>query len=88
MAISSPHNLRGPVREGQRPYGVRVSLRPDDPFRRLLGSDWHRLHWYASHAERDAALVEMSRTHEYSRRGDRPALDFQKVENLAESRGL
>jgi len=30
----------------------------------------------------------MSRRHEYSRAGDRPALVFQKIENLAESRGL
>jgi hypothetical protein len=30
----------------------------------------------------------MSRKHEYSRIGDRPALVFEKVEKLAESRGL
>ena len=38
-------------------------------------------------AERDAALAEMSRKHEYSRPGDRPALLFEKVEKLAERRG-
>jgi hypothetical protein len=30
----------------------------------------------------------MSRRHEYSRSGDAPALAFDKVENLAASRGL
>lgn len=89
MGISQPHNLRGnPDSRSQRPYGVRVSLRADDPFRKLLGQDWSRTHWYASVSERDAALGEMSREHEYSRHGDAPALRFEKVEKLAESRGL
>jgi hypothetical protein len=39
-------------------------------------------------AERDVVLADMSRRHEYSRVGDRPALLFEKVENLAASRGL
>jgi hypothetical protein len=30
----------------------------------------------------------MARKHEYSRIGDQPALVFEKVENLAESRGI
>jgi hypothetical protein len=33
-------------------------------------------------------MTEMRRRHEYSRAGDKPALLFQKVEKLAESRGL
>ena len=53
-----------------------------------MGAEWHRLHWYRSAAERDAELLEMSRKHEYSRVGDKPALVFEKVENLAASRGL
>jgi len=89
MAIVSPHNLRGnPDSRSQKPYGVRISLRPGDPFRNLLGPQWSRTHWYATAAERDAQLHEMSRKHEYSRPGDRPALMFEKVENLAESRGI
>lgn len=86
--IQSAHNLRRPHSDEPCPYGVRVSLRPNDPFRKLLGPDWHRLHWYRSAAERDAALAEMSRRHEYSRPKDQPTLDFAKVENLAASRGL
>lgn len=88
MAIQSAHNLRQPQSEAPRPYGVRVSLKPNDPFRRVLGPDWHRLHWYPTAEMRDAALAEMSRRHEYSRAQDAPALVFTKVENLAQSRGL
>jgi hypothetical protein len=46
------------------------------------------MHWYVTAAERDAALSEMSHRHLYSRSGDKPALVFEKVENLAESRGI
>ena len=53
-----------------------------------MGAEWHRDYWYATAAERDTALAEMSRKHEYSRSGDKPALLFEKVENLAASRGL
>jgi hypothetical protein len=88
MGIAAPHNLRKPDAKLPRPFGVRVSLRVGDPFRKLLGPDWSRTHWFSSAAERDAAMQEMSRRHEYSRAGDRPALAFEKVENLAESRGL
>jgi hypothetical protein len=95
MGISQAQNLRTPPIEKLRPYGIRVSLPPGDPFRKLLGMEWQRLHWYPTPEERDAAIAEMSRRHEYSRSGDmysrsgdRPALVFQKIEKLAESRGL
>jgi hypothetical protein len=88
MAIQSAHNLRTPQSEAPRPFGVRVSLKPNDPFRRVLGPDWHRMHWYPTAEARDAALAEMARRHEYSRAKDAPALMFTKVENLAQSRGL
>ena len=88
MAISQPQNLRAPPVERLRPYGIRVSPPPGDPFRKLLGPEWQRLHWYASPQERDAAMADMSRRHEYSRSEDKPALVFQKIEKLAESRGL
>jgi len=88
MGISQPQNLKAPVVEKQRPYGIRISLPPGDPFRKILGPEWHRIHWYPSPDERDAALAEMSRRHQYSRAGDRPSLVFDKIENLAESRGL
>ena len=88
MGIAQAHNLSAPPVEKLRPFGIRVSLPAGDPFRKLLGPEWHRMHWYSTPQERDSALAEMSRRHEYSRSGDRPALLFEKVEKLAESRGL
>jgi hypothetical protein len=88
MGYSNAHNLIEPPVTLPRPYGVRVSLRANDPFARLCGADWQRIHWFHTAAERDAAMAEMSRKHEYSRPGDRPALVYTKVENLAASRGL
>ena len=88
MGISNAHNLTADSRQTPKPFGVRVSLRPDDPFRKLLGADWSRTHWFASAVERDAALQDIGRKHEYSRPGDRPALELEKVENLSVSRGL
>lgn len=88
MAIANAHNLHRPAALEQRPYGIRVSLRENDPFRNLLGPEWQKIHWFATARERDAALAEMSRRHQYSRASDAPSLLFQKVEKLAESRGL
>jgi len=85
MSIQSAHNLRPAQAKtpAARPYGVRVSLKLNDPFRKILGPDWQRVHWYASLAERDAALDEMSRRHDYSRPQDAPALVFSKIESRA-----
>lgn len=83
MGICQSHNLSQPPPAALRPFGVRVSLKRGDPFRKLLGDVWSRTHWYESAVERDSALAEMSRKHEYSRPGDRPAMVFEKVENLA-----
>lgn len=88
MGIANAQNLVRSVPVLPRPYGVRVSLRPGDPFAKLLGSDWQKTHWYFTAAERDQKLLEMARKHEYSRIGDQPALVFEKVENLSESRGF
>lgn len=88
MAIAHEHNLhRGPVPD-VRPYGIRVRLRPGDPFRRVLGEDWQKEHWYATARERDAALLDMGRRHEFSRLGDRPAVQFEKIERLGQSHPL
>jgi hypothetical protein len=88
MGISQQQNLRAPPIERLHPFGVRVSLPAADPMRTLLGAQWHRLHWYATPDERDGAIAEMSRRHEYSRATDVPSLVFEKVEKLSESRGL
>jgi hypothetical protein len=88
MGISQYHNLRAPPIEREKPYGIRVSLPPQDPMRNILGPDWHRVHWFATATERDAALKDMARRHEYSRLGDKPSLVLEKIENLSQSRGL
>jgi hypothetical protein len=79
MPTCHDHNLREPL-PGQRPYGIRVRLRRNDPFRKLLGDDWTKEHWFASSAERDARLAEMSGRYLYFRPGDAPALDFERVD--------
>jgi hypothetical protein len=88
MGIANAQNLVRGVPVRPRPFGIRVRLRPGDPFARLLGTDWQKTHWFFTASERDRVLEDMSRKHEYSRIGDKPALVFEKVEKLAESRGL
>ena len=79
MEICHSHNLnRQPIPE--KPYGIRVRLPAGDTFGRLLGTDWEQLHWFASRAERDAALRDMASEHVYSRSGDRPHLIYEAVQ--------
>jgi hypothetical protein len=80
MTICQSHNLRAQVTQAPRPYGLRVSLGESDPFRKLLGADWNRVHWFESETARDAALADMSRKHEYSRPGDRPAVVLERIQ--------
>jgi hypothetical protein len=87
MPVCQPHNLNHDPSRDSRPYGIRVTLKPGNPFRTLLGDDWQKLHWYASAQERDAALASMANRHPYYRIGDIPDLRYEKIEKLAESRG-
>lgn len=79
MSICHSHNLAQPLPE-QRPFGIRVKLRGSDPFRNLVGSDWHKEHWFPTRLERDRALEEMSQKYIYFRPGDKPALDFETID--------
>ena len=65
---------------GARVFGIRMTLPANDPLIALLGGEAEMYRWYATAAERDAALDEMRREHEYSRIGDRPTLSYAKVE--------
>ena len=65
---------------GARVFGIRMTLPPDDSLIPLLGGETEMFRWYATAAERDAALEEMRREHEYSRIGDRPRMTYTKVE--------
>ncbi len=60
-------------------YGIRKTLAPDHPRRELLGDDWEAHDWYETKSERDEAFRAMQREHLYSRRGDVPRLDLEKV---------
>lgn len=88
MGIANPQNMSRSIPQSPKPFGVRVRLKPGDPFARLLGADWQTTHWFFTHEQRDEALTQMSRRHEFSRIGDEPAMVFEKVENLAQSRWL
>ena len=82
MDICHPHNLNKPL-DAPKPYGIRVRMRSNDTFARLLGNGWHREYWYATPAARAAALAEMSGEHLYSRSGDRPTLVYEAVDRPA-----
>ena len=79
MSICHPHNLVTPLDTDKR-FGIKVKVRSTDPFRNLVGDQWSREHWFASAAERDAALASMSQKYVYFRPGDKPSLDFEKLE--------
>ena len=79
MEICHEHNLIRDLK-APRPYGIRVTLSPQDSFASVLGTDWERIHWYRTAEERDRALREMASEHLYSRKGDRPTLRFEPIE--------
>lgn len=78
MAISNEHNLVQPM-PAAMPHGIRVRLRAGDPFARLVDAGWQKTHWFATEHERDAAFADMSARHLYSRRGDEPAVIYEKI---------
>ncbi|MCE7902651.1 MAG: hypothetical protein DYH20_08355 [Gammaproteobacteria bacterium PRO9] len=81
MEASSPHNLREPLPEpATLRYGIRVTMPSSDPMRAVLGADWHREHWFATSAERNAALREMASRHAYSRIGDAPSIRLAAID--------
>jgi hypothetical protein len=79
MGIFNEHNLAQPLPSNCR-YGIRVKLRGSDPFRNLVAGGWHKEHWFETATERDVALKEMSERYVYFRPGDKPTLDFEKIE--------
>lgn len=78
MSIYHSHNLVTPLAT-DKPFGIKVKVRSTDPFRNLVGGEWHREHWFSTEAEREAALAQMSSEYVYFRPGDRPTLDYEKI---------
>ena len=74
------HNLVQPDKvPEERRYGIRVTLPPDDTFNKLLGTDWERLHWYATEEERDTAFRHMAIRHGFYRKTDTPTQILEKI---------
>lgn len=82
MRISNEHNLNKP-RGLEKPFGIRVTLNNEDPFRYLVDAGWEKLHWFASEHERDSTFEDMRSRHRYSREGDRPSLVYEKISKSA-----
>ena len=66
-------------------FGIRVSAAANDPFANLVGNDWNTTHWFKTQADRDRAIKDMQREHEYSRRGDKPTLVYETVTRSAKT---
>lgn len=79
MDLCHAHNLNRDLTAPKR-FGIRVSLRADDSFARLIGAEWERTHWFETETERDRALADMANEHLYSRAGDRPTLRYDAIE--------
>jgi hypothetical protein len=81
MDLSNRHNLRGPQPDPESlRFGIRVTMPARDPLSSLLGSDWHKEHWFASRAERDDALLEMGKRHAFSRISDKPSIRLEPLD--------
>lgn len=61
-------------------FGIRMTLPSQDTFTSILGDGWETVRWYASQAERDAALATIGKRHLYSRIGDSPTLNYEAIE--------
>jgi hypothetical protein len=81
MSYCHRHNLVDPESvEARRPFGIRVTLPPNDTLRNIVGDDWERLHWYANEDERDRAFETMATRHGYYRSSDTPTQVLEKIE--------
>ncbi|MEA5445436.1 hypothetical protein VCB98_06350 [Gammaproteobacteria bacterium AB-CW1] len=66
----------------QKRYGIRITLPQGDPLAlpHLLGSDWESFRWYRSAEERNRAMEDMGREHQFSRKGDIPSITLEAVD--------
>lgn len=80
MDYCHQHNLVQPETAGaERRFGIRVTLPAGDTFEDIIGSEWERVHWYATEEERDAAYDNMARRHGYYRTTDNPTQVLEKI---------
>lgn len=66
----------------KKQYGVKITMPSDDPLRapHLLGADWASERWFETAEERDAWIEEQLHEHPYSRRGDIPSQQYEKIQ--------
>lgn len=59
-----------------KPYGVKIELPENDPFRvpHLLGDDWEVTRWFATATERDSAMAAIIKQPGNYRKGDKPSI--------------
>lgn len=80
MDYCHQHNLVDPDKaNGEKKFGIKVSLPSGDPLTNLLGEDWERVHWYSTELERDQAYDEMAKRHAYYRDTDSPSQVLAKI---------
>lgn len=77
--LSSPHNLNSAPDMTEKRFGIRASLPKSDPFTRLLDEQWETFHWFEREDERDSALTDMRKRHEFSRIGDSPTVLYEPI---------
>lgn len=64
-------------------YGIRITLAEGNPMSlpHLLGENWDSVRWYDTEAEREKAMVDLSRRLPNYRLGDELAQVFTRVES-------
>ena len=63
-------------------YGIRITLAEGHPMRlpHLLGEDLESVRWYATQAERERAMADLSRRLPNYRQGDEIAQVFTRID--------
>ena len=79
MPTCHEHNRSRPASGLPLTWGIRLSLPEDDPMRPVLGVDWCQFQWFATQAERDAKIRQLTGPFAYYRSGDRPSYVIEKV---------
>jgi len=80
MELCHGHNRRAGLVSAPKRFGLRLSLPPGDPMRKVLGDDWHQYQWFGTERAREAKAAELTGQFLYYRRGDRPTFLIERVE--------
>ena len=85
MEVCHRHNRRAGLGGHSRRFGLRLSLPPEDPLRKVLGEDWHQYPWFDTEDARERKLEELFGPFAYYRKGDRPTFTVERIEQDAAS---